>query len=194
MAIDSVVISRSTKTIAAQFLVSSRDTVNKSVQFINLSSPEPISQTWFFGDGLTSNAFNPSHIYVLPQDYTIALEVNNGFCTDRIEKSLNVLFREGIERPKVNTSKLELRYFSAVPNPTEREVNIILELNNEATVTMIVTDLTGRQIITRKMESTIYTSTLLTLGNAAAGLYQLHLLAQSEKGNILRTVKLVKTQ
>ncbi len=51
------------------------------VQFNNLSL-NAVSYLWGFGDGTTSNAQNPSHIYNVPGDYTIALTVTDSLgCT-----------------------------------------------------------------------------------------------------------------
>lgn len=52
------------------------------VQFNDLSQ-NAVSYLWDFGDGSTSTAQNPSHIYNVPGDYTISLTVTDSFgCTD----------------------------------------------------------------------------------------------------------------
>ena len=51
------------------------------VQFNNLSL-NAVSFLWDFGDGTTSNAENPSHIYNVPGDYTIGLTITDSMgCT-----------------------------------------------------------------------------------------------------------------
>ncbi len=43
-------------------------------QFINLSQTEVATQfIWNFGDGTTSQAFNPAHVYTTPGNYTVTL-------------------------------------------------------------------------------------------------------------------------
>lgn len=52
------------------------------VQFNDLSQ-NAVSFLWDFGDGSTSTAQNPSHIYNVPGDYTISLTVTDSLgCTD----------------------------------------------------------------------------------------------------------------
>lgn len=46
------------------------------VQFNNLSSGDITSYNWNFGDGSTSDAHSPSHIFLVPGDYTITLSVS----------------------------------------------------------------------------------------------------------------------
>jgi PKD repeat protein len=47
------------------------------VQFNDLSSPNPVSWLWNFGDGGTSTGQNPSHLYQDPGLYTVTLSVTD---------------------------------------------------------------------------------------------------------------------
>lgn len=49
-----------------------------SVQFTDLSSNEPTSWLWDFGDGTTSTAQNPAHLYTSPGSYDVKLTATNG--------------------------------------------------------------------------------------------------------------------
>jgi PKD repeat protein len=47
------------------------------VEFTDRSTGNPTSWSWNFGDGATSTARNPTHIYLLPGDYTATLTVRD---------------------------------------------------------------------------------------------------------------------
>lgn len=53
-----------------------------TVDFTDLSSGNPDSWNWTFGDGGSSTAQNPSHIYTLPGTYTVTLIAANTCGTD----------------------------------------------------------------------------------------------------------------
>lgn len=48
-----------------------------AVAFTDLSSNEPVSWQWTFGDGATSTLQSPSHTYTLPGDYLVCLTVGD---------------------------------------------------------------------------------------------------------------------
>ncbi len=52
------------------------------VQFTDLSTDSPTSWLWNFGDGTTSIAQSPSHIYSNPGTYTVTLTVTNAYGSD----------------------------------------------------------------------------------------------------------------
>lgn len=56
------------------------------VSFENFSQTETgASYTWYFGDGSTSGAPSPSHIYLLPGTYTVTLEMaTTGYCVQEL--------------------------------------------------------------------------------------------------------------
>ncbi len=189
---DTTNIYLTTNTIQASFLASTQDTINKPVQFVNLSVPEPSSQVWDFGDGLTSLEKNPSHTFVIPQTFSVSLEVSNGFCTDRITKEISVLFRKLKQENFLLPDKLELIDFQVYPNPSTELLQINFELNDHCTITAMVMDITGKLVKFSthnneiKFNSTINTTTL------SNGLYILSITANSLKGNINRTFKFIK--
>lgn len=56
------------------------------VSFQNYSATETAaSYTWHFGDGSTSNAANPGHVYMVPGQYTVTLEMSTtGYCVQEL--------------------------------------------------------------------------------------------------------------
>src|SRR5690606_3270186 len=140
---DTLRIARRSYTTQPVFLVSTRDTVNKPVQFINLTEPAPLTQTWFFGDGTTSTDFEPIHTYGLPHDFSVTLEVSDGYCTNRLTKSLNVLFREARQNSPPRAAVLQLLTFDVYPNPAADVTNVTYQLSEQHDVHIVLRDMTG---------------------------------------------------
>lgn len=63
---------------------------NSNISFINESGGPNTPSHWNFGDGQSSNAFSPNHIYALPGDYTIELIAGITGCQDTIENTITV--------------------------------------------------------------------------------------------------------
>jgi len=49
-----------------------------SVQFLDLSTGNPTSWLWDFGDGQSSTDQNPAHLYQMPGTYTVTLSIGTG--------------------------------------------------------------------------------------------------------------------
>ncbi|MGE0820349.1 MAG: PKD domain-containing protein [Candidatus Nanopelagicales bacterium] len=60
------------------------------VQFTDTSLGKPTSWAWDFGDGATSTSENPTHTYATAGTKTVTLEVDNGFTTDSVVKTVVV--------------------------------------------------------------------------------------------------------
>ena len=64
--------------------------LGSQVPFINTSNQgqinpnKPIDYLWHFGDGDTSKQTFPKHMYKMPGQYDIALEIDNGYCRDTL--------------------------------------------------------------------------------------------------------------
>jgi PKD repeat protein len=81
-------------TLVADFVPSSADVVvNNSVVFTDTSTtdgPPIVAWAWTFGDGGTSNAQNPSHLYTSVGTYTVGLVVTDalGYSDDEVKTDL----------------------------------------------------------------------------------------------------------
>jgi PKD repeat protein len=76
------------KTIAAR---------GEAIQFTDLSTGNPASWWWDFGDGTGSTQRNPSHIYTSPGNYTVRLTVSNPAGKDNMTETITVYSRIMIE-------------------------------------------------------------------------------------------------
>jgi PKD repeat protein len=57
-----------------------------AVNFTDLSTGQPTSWSWEFGDGNTSDSPNPANMYSAPGTFTITLTVENQYGTDSVTK------------------------------------------------------------------------------------------------------------
>ena len=63
----------------------------QSISFTNTSVPGPGTSTWYFGDGTSSTATNPTKIYNTPGTYTVKLKVVfSGNCADSTTQTVTV--------------------------------------------------------------------------------------------------------
>jgi len=61
-----------------------------AVQFTDASSGSPTAWTWAFGDGGTSTAQSPSHIYKTPGTFTVSLTVSSATGSDTATSKVTV--------------------------------------------------------------------------------------------------------
>lgn len=62
----------------------------RRVQFTDLTTNEPNSWLWTFGDGITSRDQNPSHTYTADSTYSVTLKVTRGRSESQITKQVTV--------------------------------------------------------------------------------------------------------
>ncbi|MCF8331860.1 MAG: FG-GAP-like repeat-containing protein [Bacteroidales bacterium] len=88
-----------------------------TIIFTSLMQAPVDSVKWNFGDGQSSNKFNPSHVYTNPGTYNVSLMAWNSTGGDTIVKKSFINVVTGIE----STKHEELRIF---PNPSSGYINI----------------------------------------------------------------------
>lgn len=72
--------------ITADFTTNQTVCAGQAADFTDLSFPLTANQSWNFGDGTTSTATNPSHIYAAPGTYSVTLIEGTGSCIDTVIK------------------------------------------------------------------------------------------------------------
>jgi PKD repeat protein len=78
-------------TLAASFTVSpAAPLADQAVQFSDASSGDPLSWAWTFGDGATSNAQNPCHVYAAAGTFTVTLTTGNSSGSDTFSQDVTV--------------------------------------------------------------------------------------------------------
>ncbi len=63
--------------------------------FSDITTNDPISWEWDFGDGFTSNQQNPTHIFTSPGSYNVNLIVSNASGVDSIQQIVTVFGNSG---------------------------------------------------------------------------------------------------
>ncbi len=64
--------------------------LGQSVQFTDTSTNSPTAWSWSFGDGATSSAQNPTHVYTASGTYTVSLTASNSGGPGATNRSLTV--------------------------------------------------------------------------------------------------------
>ena len=82
----------------------------ESVAFVDLSTNNPTSWAWTFGDGGTSTSQNPSHVYAVAGNYTVSLTATNADGSDIETKVAYVLVSAdvGYEPPAPALALIEI--------------------------------------------------------------------------------------
>ena len=65
--------------------------IGEEVHFTDLSTGDPTSWNWNFGDGGTSALESPMHSYSIPGEYTISLSVSNIFGASKVPATATIL-------------------------------------------------------------------------------------------------------
>jgi len=175
--------------ISAVFLVSTNVYAGDSTHFVQLTSPEPTSSSWNFGDGVIGNEFSPFHIYQLESEdsiqYKISMTVSNGVCSDTRNKYITVH-----PKPALKSQEDMFIGFTNVnlyPNPGSGTFNVEYKLAGNAEVFISVMDLQGKMIERRSLQIND-TKEYFDLSSYGAGMYYVKLQA----GEDTRVLKMVK--
>ena len=154
IATDSIDVLPSSLELFSMFLFDSDIESCDTIQFVNLSYPQPFTSNWDFGDGSPFVPDSmPTHRYCLPPGtdsitYEVALTINNGVCNSTRKKDLTVrAAAKGLENPPFNpelyTSILEALVY---PNPNNGNFTLKLRLENTSAIQVDVFNLMGQLI------------------------------------------------
>lgn len=146
-----------------------------SVDFQDISAGNPVTWSWDFGDGNSSNQANPSHTYpALNQSYTVTLVVTN-VCGESDTATATVQVVVGVE----NSLLSDLLVF---PNPSPGRYWLSLggAWTNEVRVS--VYDLAGRRVLREAWTPGGAFREEIDLGGHAAGTYVLRVEADGKIG------------
>ncbi|WP_300040901.1 PKD domain-containing protein [Methanospirillum sp.] len=102
------------------------------IQFTDLSSGDPTSWIWDFGDGSSDSVQNPIHVYTRPGTYSIVLSINKEGSTGKKEEKNYITVTQGQAKASMNpgdqttgekTSSSESAYSSVTIIPTKTMVS-----------------------------------------------------------------------
>lgn len=161
----------------------SNDTILKGAQ-VNFydSSITAIAWRWNFGDGTTANVQNPSNTYNIIGKYQITLEVDDANnCTRYASKDLYVVNHIGLEEELLESLK-----YTIYPNPSTGKFTIESINTNLTEVTLVVSDLNGKEIW--RANGSTRSKTEIDLSKFSKGMYTLSLV---KEGRTLANKKLI---
>lgn len=190
----------------SQFVIFADSTNTGNYFAHNLSSGSGnLSYLWNFGDGTSSTQQYPFHQYAVPAQYVVCLTVTgtytNAFggtttCSDTycdsssVHKTATFLMSQmnvipqnatGVKQAELSTG------IKAYPNPMADQLILEASSLDNSKLNYVLTDALGRTVITSHMDSS---KTFLNTSTLEKGFYSLSL--TDEKGNTLKTIKLVK--
>jgi hypothetical protein len=90
-----------------------------SLQFMDTSTGTPFTWNWDFGDGNTSTARNPLHVYDSTGTYEVCLRVDNAAGSDSVCQMVSVVITD-LDNFQVNQ---QLQVF---PNPASDQIQFVL--------------------------------------------------------------------
>ncbi|MBS1580783.1 MAG: PKD domain-containing protein, partial [Bacteroidetes bacterium] len=150
----------------------------------NLSSGNgPFTFAWDFGDGTSSTDPFPTHVYEGMGPYNLCLTITGGGCTntycDSVEVDEEGFLREGgftisvlHEMPTGIADVAAVSDIKAWPNPVVDELNIAVSSTLKGVVDVLVTDLSGRTILSEPRALNTGSNTLrLATNTLEPGMY-----------------------
>jgi len=143
----------------------SHTTNGLTVSFTNLSTGNPNSIAWDFGDGNTSTMPSPTHVYAVPGVFTATLTVSDGNCTTVFTRVID--FTSG-----TNTLNQAVYSVEISPNPATETANLSISGNpggQFVRVALFSTD--GRLVQDERYDVGRNAVVQLDLKGLAAGLY-----------------------
>jgi hypothetical protein len=167
----------------------------------NATGTGTLSYAWSFGDGTSSTQQYPFHQYAVPGQYVICLTVTatsgTTTCSDTYCDSSSVQrMAAGFQMSQFNVipqtvtgiKKLEQEVgLKAFPNPIADELTVETTVINDSKLTYVLTDALGRMVSVGSLNNSKAT---INTSNLEKGFYSLSI--TNEKGNNLKTIKLVK--
>lgn len=187
-AADTILIEESFNSVTADFIANSLVDEGDTIQFINLSFPDPTGYVWDFGDGTTSTDFEPQKVYLTEGSYAVQLSATNGTCTNVLTKVITVRpLRDG---GPLNNDPLiypEIVDTEAFPNPVTDVLNFRVEAN---TRTLIYADLItpNGSVLSWKEYNSREVKDRFTMTELVSGMYLLRLKVGKEV-KIFRVLK-----
>lgn len=142
-----------------------------TVFFTDLSE-NATSWSWDFGDGNTSAEQSPNHTYTDPGVYSVTLIASNSATADTL------IVEDLITVHEVNgVAGFSQSDFSVYPNPSKGQVTLDLPAGTEGTV--VITDLTGKEVMRREVLNNGDSSIRLELADPGVYLFMIHTDKQS---------------
>gem|GEM_PF-3095959 len=185
--IDTINVFISKDTVSSRYTVSNEVFIGDTLYFINLSNPQTAKFDWIFGDGIISNAIDPTHIYLREGVFQTMLKSSTDVCFDTSSKIITVLDPSagraelGGEILEEELLKDEITSINVYPNPTADLVTISLEKSKSGPIAIRLISLSGEVLIKQYFEGAREMHLQYSLMNLPSGVYFIHMLTEGDK-------------
>jgi PKD repeat protein len=194
---DTINLLHTNQFIEPLFMCASRIRVGDTVNFVDLSVPEPSGFYWDFGDNLASEDPTPSHIYYNEGEYDVSMTVTNSICTATIEKPISVegfnpgyLIKLAGELEQRNTNLVMISNANVYPNPAADFVTLDIEITQKADVGLFFYSMNGQLVKIDKLDDIEKHTHRIDLQDIRPGLYFLRVVTRNEA----KTFKIIVTR
>ncbi len=166
---------------AAGFLT---DAIDLDVTFTDISSGNPDSWSWNFGDGSpVDQGQNPEHTYSAEGFYTIELTVSNGSCFSTIKQTIEVGFTSAANDPDIKSG------LKVYPNPATDEVTLSFSQPVSGKMQLNVSNAAGSIVMSSVLDFTTSPFTINT-SSLPTGTYQFELIG--EQGVSVKRITIIR--
>ena len=154
-----------------------------TASFIDISSGNPTSWSWNFGDGSPiDNTQNPEHTYLELGIYEIELTVSNGSCFSTYRQTIEV-------GTSSSNDPEELFGLKLYPNPATDEITVEFGQAFADNIQLNVTNATGSLVMTRPLGAGV-TKYSVAISSLTPGTYQFQFIG--EQGVSVRRIAIVR--
>lgn len=155
------------------------------VKFIPLNPTDVTNVSWSFGDGNTSTAFSPEHLYTTAGLYEAKLTVYNDCNQYTIGQVINV------ELGGVSISDAEMiGNLSVYPNPATNQVSIRSQNTALTIETIVVTNALGAKVLVQEAGNQLNGTTTINVSNLSTGIYFLQI--NTDQGTINKKIEILR--
>lgn len=176
--------------INAGFLVPSNVIVGDSLYFAHISQPEANETIWDFGDGITSNQYDPIHVFGYGNTFYVKLIVRNTNCYDTLVKKIevkNLSARKDLTDKDGTLSFLEIKDFKAYPNPNSNFIWLEVTMSQPDEIAAQIISMEGHVVWDKQLNGTTVLEQIPT-SHLAQGVYCL----QIKTSNQIKVQKFAK--
>ena len=188
---DSINVLPTSNPLEASFLAVSKFNSGDSIQFLDMSHPNPISWFWDLGDMRVSHDQDPLHVYYACDTFHVVLNASNGVCQSTLTK--DVVVSGCTKSGKFINKAIDNRYVTFVssmvyPNPTRGDLNLDISLSAPSEVFIYIFNMMGVLQKIDRIGKTDVVHNFYNISEMPMGVYLIKIVA----GGSQKTYKIIK--
>lgn len=174
------------------FLVATKRNALDTLIVTEISVPKPDSIIWDFGTSarlLNENQWAPEIKFEKAGTFAVNMTGFFGGCDYAVTKNIFVSPFDASGQPEKQPGFKPIERFEVSPNPSSGEFEVMIDLNKKYNVSVIVYDMLGSVHFTKQWEETTSVKQNVQLTNAAAGIYLVRAITESDAKDIRIVIK-----